>query len=233
MRTRSDETERVLVVDDDADMRDVVKYALQPDGYDFEVLDNGHDFERMVEKFDPQLIVLDIQLNGANGLDLLTRMRSSGDERPVVLLTSYTDERDRVRGLDLGADDYITKPFSLSELASRVRAVLRRYRRSYGAAQVLRFGDLEINPSARIAKVKGFPLTLTRLEFGVLLHLAATPGTAFSRAELLNDVWQSEAGWQDPETVTEHVRRLRVKLREAGGDDPITTLRGVGYRFDA
>jgi DNA-binding response OmpR family regulator len=168
-------------------------------------------------------------LGSHNGFELLGALRKAGDRRPVILLSSHIGESDRVRGLDLGADDYVTKPFSVKELESRVRAVLRRAV-PHGAN--LRFDALVIDASAHQVFVDGEEVHLTRREFGVLQMLSSAPGRVFSRADLLRDVWGSTPEWQDAETVTEHVRRLRSKLSAAGAHDFISTVRGVGYRFD-
>lgn len=228
----ADDKTRVLVVDDDPDIRDVVMATLEDDGYALEQVEDGALFAKALDSFEPDLVVLDIEVGSPNGLELLEKMRRAGDHRAVVLLTSRAEESDRIRGLDLGADDYVTKPFSVKELASRIRAVLRRHRMPTTSSKI-EFGSLHIDPVSRKVMVDGAEIYFTRIEFGVLEYFATNPGKAVSRKDLLQKVWGSQESWQDPETVTEHVRRLRVKLREAGVPDAITTLRGVGYRFDS
>ncbi|MBI4884121.1 MAG: response regulator transcription factor [Actinobacteria bacterium] len=227
---------KILVVDDEPTVREVVAQYLTRDGFEVHELDRGDMVERAVEEFRPDLIVLDIMLPGANGLDLLRRVGS--DRVPVILLTARVDESDRVLGLELGADDYVTKPFSPRELVARVRTVLRRSQPvPAGAAartEPLRFNGLRIDTCAREVFVDDRLVTLTAKEFDLLAFLARAPRQVFSRAQLLQQVWDSSADFQDPATVTVHVRRLRHKI-EANPEQPrwITTVWGVGYRFES
>lgn len=168
-------------------------------------------------------------LPGRNGIDVLREIRR-GSDVPVILLTARADEADRVAGLELGADDYVVKPFSPRELVARVRSVLRR---SAPGDQSLTYGPLRIDPASHTVTLDEAPVDLTRREFELLHHLASHPGQVFSRAQLLRAVWDSSPDWQDPSTVTVHVRRLRRKLE----DDPeqprwLVTQWGVGYRFE-
>jgi DNA-binding response OmpR family regulator len=189
-----------------------------------------------MELFDsdpPDLIVLDMMLPGVNGLDILRRVRSASDV-PVIMLTARAEESDRVAGLELGADDYVVKPFSPRELAARVNGVLRRTTgRSTAAPGPIVFDGLQIDPLSREVTLHGRTVEMTPKEFDVLAFLASSPRQVFSRAQLLESVWQSSPEWQDPATVTVHVRRIRNKIE----DDPetprwITTVWGVGYRFE-
>jgi len=238
-----DRAERVLVVDDDSTVADVVRRYLERDGYAVQLAGDGETALRLAAEQRPDLVVLDLMLPGIDGLEVCRRLRASSDV-PVVMLTALGEESDRVVGLQLGADDYVTKPFSPRELALRVASVLRRARGGGGAAEhgldaaahaaahaVLRDGDLEVDVAARRAMRRGVELALTGRELDLLVFLLRNPGQAFDRASLLERVW----GWTfgDHSTVTVHVRRLREKIE----DDPaaprrIATVWGVGYRYD-
>ena len=184
-----------------------------------------------VTTFQPDLIVLDIMLPGLSGLDVL---RSMGAARiPVIMLTARVEEADRVLGLELGADDYVTKPFSPRELVARVRTVLRRAQPSPDCDETLRFEDLVIERRSREVTIASGVVALTAKEFDLLAFLATSPRQVFSRSQLLHGVWDSSPDYQDPATVTVHVRRLRNKI-ELDPENPrwITTVWGVGYRFE-
>ena len=220
-----------MVVDDEPTVREVVAQYLQRDGYIVQELDRGDGVSDAVATFHPDLIVLDIMLPGLSGLDVL---RAIGPNKiPVIMLTARVEEADRVLGLELGADDYVTKPFSPRELVARVRTVLRRAQPSTDANETLRFDDLAIERSSREVTLGSKVVPLTAKEFDLLAHLAASPRQVFSRSQLLHDVWDSSPDYQDPATVTVHVRRLRHKL-EVDPENPrwITTVWGVGYRFE-
>ncbi len=221
--------QRVLVVDDEPTVRDVVARYLERDGYVVKEVGDGDEVAAAIESFRPDLVVLDVMLPGRSGLDVL---RELGDRVPVILLTARTDETDRVLGLELGADDYVVKPFSPRELVARVRSVLRRSGAPTGNA-VLTFDDLTIDLAAREVRVGGDVIALTAKEFDVLAHLASHPRQVFSRAQLLVAVWDSSPDYQDPATVTVHVRRVRNKI-ERDPEQPrwIATVWGVGYRFE-
>ena len=221
--------QRVLVVDDEPTVRDVVARYLERDGYVVKEVGDGDEVAAAIESFRPDLVVLDVMLPGRSGLDVL---RELGDRVPVILLTARTDETDRVLGLELGADDYVVKPFSPRELVARVRSVLRRSGAPTGTA-VLTFDDLTIDLAAREVRVGGDVIALTAKEFDVLAHLASHPRQVFSRAQLLVAVWDSSPDYQDPATVTVHVRRVRNKI-ERDPEQPrwIATVWGVGYRFE-
>lgn len=222
---------RILVVDDEPTVREVVVQYLQRDGYIVQELDRGDGVSDAVATFHPDLIVLDIMLPGLSGLDVL---RAIGPNKiPVIMLTARVEEADRVLGLELGADDYVTKPFSPRELVARVRTVLRRAQPPTDANETLRFDDLAIERSSREVTLGSKVVPLTAKEFDLLAHLAASPRQVFSRSQLLHDVWDSSPDYQDPATVTVHVRRLRHKL-EVDPENPrwITTVWGVGYRFE-
>jgi two-component system response regulator ResD len=223
---------RVLIVDDEPIVRDVLTRYLSRGGYEVESAEDG---ERALEVFgstDPDLVLLDIMLPRLDGLSVFARIRERNDT-PVIMLTAKGEETDRVVGLEIGADDYITKPFSPREVVARVRSVLRRAGGSAARSPApLRFGDLEIDPASREARRAGRRLDLTPKEFDLLQFLASHPGYVFSRRELLDELWDMAFGG-DPSTVTVHVRRLREKI-ESDPSRPthLVTVWGVGYRFD-
>ncbi len=224
---------KVLVVDDEPTVREVVVGYLRRDGHDVAEAADGNAALDLLDADPPDLVVLDMMLPGVNGLDVLRRVRATSDI-PVIMLTARAEESDRVSGLELGADDYVVKPFSPRELAARVNGVLRRTSgRESNAPQPLRFGELHIDPRSREVTLDGRVIEMTPKEFDVLTFLASSPRQVFSRAQLLESVWQSSPDWQDPATVTVHVRRIRNKI-EADPEHPrwITTVWGVGYRFE-
>ncbi|GAB2874376.1 response regulator transcription factor [Lentzea nigeriaca] len=221
--------ERVLVVDDDTTVRDVVRRYLEHAGYEVELAGDGESALRLMAAHEPDIVVLDLMLPGIDGLEVCRRIRERGST-PVVMLTALGEEEDRIAGLQIGADDYVTKPFSPRELALRVSSVLRRASRSY-EPRVVRDGDLVLDVAAHTATLGGVPLQLTTREFDLLAFFITNAGRAFGRTELLERVW----GWQfgDQSTVTVHVRRLREKIEK----DPakpmrLSTVWGVGYRYD-
>ena len=217
----------LLVVDDDARVRTVVSWQLEAEGYVVREAADGRAAWQGITEHRPDLVVLDLSLPGLGGLDLLRRLREAGDPLPVVVLSGRSGEGDRISGLDLGADDYLVKPFSPGELAARVRSVLRRS----GGAGVPRPAPatgLRVDPATREVELDGRPVQLTAREFDLLAFLVAQPRQVFTRAQLLDQVWSSAPGWQSEATVTEHVHRLRHKL----GREHVATVRGVGYRFE-
>ena len=222
----------VLVVDDEPIVREVVVRYLQREGYRTLEAADGDRARELLERDPPNLVVLDVMLPGTDGLTLCRWIRSRS-ELPVILLTARGEEADRIVGLELGADDYVTKPFSPRELAARVRTVLRRTAPpSLGEARVA-VGDVEIDAGTREVSRRGVPLKLTAREFDLLWFLASHPRLVFSRRQLMDRVWGYEAAL-DTGTVTVHVRRLREKIE----DDPsrptlLETVWGVGYRFVA
>ena len=224
---------RVLVVDDEPTVREVVAGYLRRDGHIVSEAADGPTALALLESESPDLVVLDMMLPGINGLDILRRIRQMGD-MPVIMLTARAEESDRVAGLELGADDYVVKPFSPRELAARVNGVLRRAApRPAPLSDLIEFDGLSIDTRSREVRRAGELVELTPKEFDVLAHLAASPRRVFSRADLLRDVWQSSPDWQDSATVTVHVRRIRNKI-ETDPENPrwITTIWGVGYRFE-
>ena len=224
---------RVLVVDDDASVSDVVSRYLVRAGYDVEVVADGRQALDAADARWPDLVVLDVMLPGMNGLDVLRALRQHAPV-PVVMLSARTSESDRVAGLELGADDYLTKPFSPRELVLRVQSVLRRMAppttAEETAPRVMLDGDLRVDLRAHEAWRDGAPLPLTAREYDLLVFLLAHAGQAFSRDDLLRNVWGWEFG--DSSTVTVHVRRLREKIEpDPGHPDRVLTVFGVGYRY--
>ncbi len=222
---------RILVVDDEPMVLEVVTTYLERDGYQVVTATNGAEALAAIADAQPDLVVLDVMLPEIDGFDVLGRIRRTND-MPVILLTARTEETDRVLGLELGADDYVVKPFSPRELAARVRSVLRRAQPRRGGA-LLEFGDLRIDGVSREVAVAGEVVPTTPKEFDLLAFLAGSPRQVFSRSQLLEQVWDSSSDYQDPSTVTVHVRRLRQKL-EADAENPrwLHTVWGVGYRFE-
>jgi DNA-binding response OmpR family regulator len=222
----------VLVVDDEPMVREVISAYLSRDGFDVTEVGDGAAALDHIQREPSDLVILDIMLPGADGLSVLGRVRELGDT-PVILLSARGDEADRVLGLEMGADDYVVKPFSPRELATRARTVLRRLDRPVDVAECLIFPGLAIYPRLRQVRVGDDFIELTPKEFDLLLFLASSPGQVFSRGQILRHVWESSPEWQDPSTVTVHVRRLRQKL-EADPETPrhLATVWGVGYRFD-
>ena len=223
----------VLVVDDEPLVLDVVSRYLERDGYRVVTAGDGDGARRLIESEGPSLVLLDVMLPGkTDGLDLCRWIRSSS-ELPVILLTARVEEADRIVGLELGADDYVTKPFSPRELATRVRTVLRRAHSGEPPVERISVGPLELDAATREACCAGEPLALTAKEFDLLWFLASNPDRVFSRDQLMDRVWGYSAAL-DTGTVTVHVRRLREKL-EADPSSPrlVETVWGVGYRFRA
>jgi DNA-binding response OmpR family regulator len=219
----------VLVVDDDPTVSDVVRRYLEQDGYRVRLAADGL---AAVAAETPDLVVLDLMLGGIDGLEVCRRLRREHPDLPVVMLTALGEEADRVVGLEVGADDYVTKPFSPRELVLRVRSVLRRTApKEPGGPTVLRDGDLVADTGRRIAELGGKPLALTVREFDLLEFLLRHPAQAWSRTQLLERVW----GWQfgDQSTVTVHVRRLREKIEaDPAAPKRLLTVWGVGYRYE-
>jgi DNA-binding response OmpR family regulator len=221
----------VLVVEDDSTVADVVARYLQRDGFEVTCIGDGNDALATLSRVPIDLVILDIMLPGVNGLEVCRRLRTSMPT-PVIMLTALGDETDRIAGLEIGADDYMAKPFSPRELVARVNAVLRRsVITAPERAETITSGELKIDLRAHEVRRAGKVLSLTSKEFDLLAHLATHPRQVFTREELLEQVWGYTYG--DKSTVTVHVRRLREKVE----DDParptkVATVWGVGYRFD-
>jgi phosphate regulon transcriptional regulator PhoB len=223
---------RVLIVEDERDIRDLVLFHLEREGFQVSSASSGEDALRQVRHATPDLVLLDLMLPAMGGLEVCRKLRQDPATvaLPIVMLTAKGDEVDRVLGLELGADDYIVKPFSPKELLARVRAVLRRAKPAPGVG-ALAIGALAIDQGTRTVTVQGAPLTLTHKEFELLCALADAQGRVLSREFLLDRVWgYSRAGEIESRTVDVHVRRLRVKLGPEGRR--ILTVKSVGYRLD-
>jgi len=221
----------ILIVDDEPIVRDVVARYLERDGYSILESADGDEARARIEAKSPSLVVLDVMLPGTDGLTLCRWIRERGDI-PVIMLTARGEEADRVVALDLGADDYVTKPFSPRELAARVRSVLRRTAAgALGGAARIEVDGLVLDPDTRDVTLDGAPVQLTAKEFDLLFFLASHPRRVFSRDQLMNSVWGYAAAL-DTGTVTVHVRRLRSKI-EVDPSRParLETVWGVGYRF--
>jgi DNA-binding response OmpR family regulator len=224
----------VLVVEDEQDVAEMIRYNLGKEGYEVRLTRNGTDALRQVKEARPDVILLDIMVPQLNGWEICRRLKQDRDTAaiPVIMVTGRAEEGDKVLGFEMGADDYVTKPFSPRELLARVRAVSRRGRPAEEtAAQPLRAGDLEIDRQRFEVRMKGRLVELTRKEFDLLASLVRTPGRVFGREELLDLVWGQD-GFVEPRTVDVHVARLRAKFTAARVPAPgIETVRGVGYRF--
>jgi two-component system, OmpR family, response regulator ResD len=227
-------TARVLVVDDEPIVRDVLSRYLSKGGFRVETAEDGEGALSAFDANRPDLILLDLMLPGVDGVEVFTRIRADHDT-PVIMLTARGEETDRVVGLEIGADDYIAKPFSPREVVARVRAVLRRSPGGSGEGREdgpIRFEAGEIDPAARTVTVGDRPVALTPKEFDLLLFLARNPGRVFDRLQLLEELWDF-AFVGDPATVTVHVRRLREKIeRDPSRPRHLVTVWGAGYRFD-
>jgi len=228
----------ILVAEDQADIRELLVMNLRNAAYEVTAVADGTAALASQNESASDLLILDLMMPGMDGLEVCKALRARGRNTPILMLTAKSTELDRVLGLELGADDYLTKPFSLAELLARVKALLRRadllrVAQSQGQQQAggVRNGDLEIQPGKRSVRYRGEPLEFTALEFDLLLHFAQSPGLVFSRGQLLNAVWgYTHDGYEH--TVTTHINRLRAKL-EADPMHPelILTVRGAGYKM--
>jgi two-component system, OmpR family, response regulator len=220
----------VLVVEDERPIADLVRLYLSREGFGVHVERNGPDGLAAARRLRPVACILDIALPGLDGTEICRRLRADGDWTPVIFLTARDDEVDRILGLELGGDDYVTKPFSPRELVTRVKALLRRAAVATETDRVRALGPLTLDPGRRTVTVDGAPLTLTATEFDLLAHLLHRPGRVFTREELLATVWgyASHAGTR---TVDVHVAQVRAKLGTSAA--LIRTVRGVGYTADA
>lgn len=224
-------TPTIVIAEDDAAIRELLQHHLESAGFTALPVSDGPAALR-AGRSSVDLIILDIGLPGIDGFDVARALRREGKEVPIIFLTARTDEVDRVIGFELGADDYVVKPFSVREVVARARAVLRRSGRGLGAEPVrLTFGRLEVDEAAREARVDGCDVGLKPREFGLLLELALNAGVALSRAQLLQRVWGFDF-LGDERTVDVHVRRLRLRVEEGWKLRPfIVTVRGHGYKL--
>ncbi len=223
--------DRILVVEDEPMVAEVVERYLRRDGYEVALARDGLAALESFDKLQPDLIVLDLMLPGLDGMEVCRRIRGRSSV-PILMLTARGEEVDKLLGLEIGADDYVTKPFSPRELAARVKVILRRAGRPQAEGDTLRFEDLRINAKTRVVEGTGGKITLTAREFDLLHLLASHPGQVFTRDQLLDRVWDFEFPGDDS-TVTVHIRRLRAKV-ETDPSRPrhLKTVWGVGYKFE-
>jgi len=230
----ADRAPRILLVDDEQPIQTLLSFPLQRDGYEVVQAADGPE---ALARFDEQvfdLVVLDVMLPRMDGLEVCRRLRAKGETVPIIMLTAKAEEIDKVLGLELGADDYITKPFSMREFRSRVKAALRRAgmpRRDPSDEEPLVVHELRVDPAKRAVEVRGEPVQTTYVEFEILLALATSPGRVWTRDMLLTRIW-GDSAYRDPRTIDVHIRHLREKLeRDAKDPEYLFTVRGVGYRF--
>jgi two-component system, OmpR family, response regulator len=224
---------RILLVDDEQSIQTLLSFPLRKDGYEVVQATDGREALARFGESTFDLVVLDVMLPRIDGLEVCRRMRARSSV-PIIMLTAKAEEIDKVLGLELGADDYITKPFSLREFRSRVKAALRRAgmaRREPTDEHALEVHELRIDPAKRAVDVRGAPVQTTYVEFEILLALATSPGRVWTRDMLLTRIW-GDSAYRDPRTIDVHIRHLREKL-ESDAKDPeyLFTVRGVGYRF--
>jgi two-component system phosphate regulon response regulator PhoB len=223
---------RILIVEDEQALNLLLRYNLESEGFDVEVVERGDDAETRVRENTPDLVILDWMLPGVSGIEICRRLRARPETRqlPILMLTARGEEAERVRGLSTGADDYVVKPFSLPELLARVHALLRRSKPEQ-VMKVLKAGDIELDREKKRVHRSGRELHLGPTEFRLLEFLMVSPGRVFSREQLLDSVWGREA-YIDERTVDVHVGRLRKALSRGREPDPIRTVRGAGYSFN-
>ena len=224
----------ILVIDDEADLVELVLYNLKKEGFSVDSASDGETALKKIRKGTYDLLILDLMLPGIQGTELCRILRNDPKTSgvPIIMLTAKAEEVDKIVGLEIGADDYVTKPFSPRELVARVKAVLRRSTEKHVKDKIVKTGDIEINRERYTVSLKGTSVKLSATEFKLLLFLAERKGKVFSREQLLDAIWRDEA-FVEPRTVDVHIRRLRAHVE----DDPahpryIKTMRGIGYFFD-
>jgi two-component system phosphate regulon response regulator PhoB len=224
---------RVLLVEDDAALAELVSWHLEKDDFEVERTADGEEAILLARETPPDLVLLDWMIEGVSGIEVCRRLRRLPDTAnvPIIMLTARGEEEDRIRGLDTGADDYITKPFSPRELLARVGAVLRRVRPGL-AGERLAYADIEMDTASHRVRRGGSPITLGPTEFRLLKHFLEHPGRVFSRERLLDSVWGRDSDIE-PRTVDVHIRRLRKAINIAEAPDVIRTVRSAGYALDA
>jgi DNA-binding response OmpR family regulator len=219
--------DRILVIEDDRHIAQLLRVYLEREGYEAHIANDGREGLRLFGEIDPDLVILDLMLPGLHGRDVCRAIRTRSPV-PIVMLTALDDERDVIEGLDLGADDYVTKPFKPTVMLARVRSALRRSSGLTNLIHEIAIGDLVIHPEERLATIDGREIDLRTKEFDLLLTLASRPGVVLTRESLLRQVWGREYD-VDTRTIDVHVNRLRSRLVES--DTEIETVRGVGYRL--
>jgi two-component system phosphate regulon response regulator PhoB len=222
----------VVVIEDESALSTMLKYNLEHEGYRVATASDGEEALMLVGEETPDLILLDWMLPQISGIEICRRLRARAETAsiPIIMLTARGEEADRIRGLDIGADDYITKPFSMTELLARIRAVLRRVRPAL-AADSVQFGDIHVDRAAHRVRRASRDVHLGPTEFRLLEHLIQHPGRVYSREQLLDTVWGSDV-YVEARTVDVHIGRLRKALNETGERDPIRTVRSAGYSLD-
>jgi|SRR5690242_9798800 phosphate regulon transcriptional regulator PhoB len=225
--------QRVVIIEDEKDIVDLVRYNFRKEGFDIESFSSGRDGLEYIRRNSVDLVLLDVMLPDVDGMEICRRVRA--DERlkrlPIIFLTAKGEEIDRVVGLELGADDYVVKPFSPRELVARAKAVLRRREAVLDKAEVIELPELRLDSRTREVKVRGRPVQLSALEFKLFHFLASQPRRVFTREQLLDNVWGTDH-FVTPRTVDVHIRRLRGKIEKSGGSPQyVQTVRGSGYRF--
>ncbi|MFN2195037.1 MAG: response regulator transcription factor [Anaerolineales bacterium] len=222
---------KILIAEDEPSIAEVVSLYLKRAGYQVDVVDNGTDALAQLQRELPDLLVLDLMLPGMDGITITRWLRDRSDI-PIIMLTARRSEADRIAGLEMGADDYVVKPFSPQELVSRVRAVLRRTNPTTDLERMVEFPQISIDPRTRVVQVNDREVALTAKEFDMLYLFAKNPKRVFSRQQLLEQVW-GLSEYIDPGTVTVHVRRLREKIEcDPSNPEYIQTVWGVGYKFE-
>ena len=232
MRSKDQAHPRILVVEDDPSLGELLAYNLQAEGYSVDRAERGDEAELKLLEGPPDLVILDWMLPGVSGIEICRRLRARDETKtlPVIMLTARSEEAERIRGLSVGADDYVVKPFSVPELLARVRALLRRMSPERIASR-LTFGDLELDRENHRVRRSGREIHLGPTEFRLLDHIMSKPGRIFTRAQLLDAVWGMSAEI-DERTVDVHIGRLRRALSRGPEKDPIRTVRGAGYGLD-
>ncbi|MBW0144320.1 phosphate regulon transcriptional regulator PhoB [Sphingomicrobium clamense] len=227
------QSKKLLLVEDDRNLADLIGFTFDRDGYDVTRTGDGEEALILVEEVNPDLMILDWMIEGISGIEVCRRLRRKKETAslPIIILTARGEEEDRIRGLETGADDYVTKPFSPKELVARAGAVLRRVRPAI-AAEKLDYAGIEMDLAAHRVRRDGKPIDVGPTEYRLLKHFMENPGRVFSRQQLLEAVWPHS---EDIElrTVDVHIRRLRIALSANGGDDVIRTVRSAGYALDA
>jgi two-component system phosphate regulon response regulator PhoB len=223
--------QQILIVEDEPEVREMIRFILEPKGYRIDEADNAQVARRLLSQHHYDLVLLDWMLPGRSGLDLIRELKGKAHANtpPVIMLTARSEESDKVNGLESGADDYITKPFSPREMLARIRAVIRRSRTDQTTQEIAFFG-LRIEPDQHSAWVDGEPLHLSPVEYRLLYFFMAHPERVYSRNQILDQVWGTTVS-VDERTVDVHIRRLRKQLTPSGHQHFLQTVRGVGYRF--
>jgi DNA-binding response OmpR family regulator len=234
MLTMPDRAQTILVIEDDPAVGEALVEGIGTEGYEVHWETTGGGGVAYARDRSPQLIVLDVRLPDGNGFDFCRQLRQLGLRQPILMLTVQSDQMDKVLGLEMGADDYLTKPYHLRELIARIRSLLRRAYGEFASAEadILYAGDLTIDRTRATVTRDGRSLNLTPTEFRLLVFLAQHPGQVFSRGQLIENVWGSDADFYDDKTVSVHVRRLREKVEhEPSSPSVILTVPGIGYRL--